>query len=246
MILYDNGFLGQDFCNQTFDWCNGDTEERYLKSLTKQPNDWYYVNKKITYTYNNNGHRSVNVNDLNFDNYVLFTGCSHTEGVGLELETTYPYLISKNLNCDYYNLALSASGIDVLEYNILHWFLQHKKKPKYVFIQWPDHSRFMSVYPGYDHIIPNGSWCETDAEKRFFVSGELTGFFNARKFISLNCITNIIDVPFYTINLTSLATYDNNSFSWKKVDTARDLKHCGIKSHANLAQNLLDHLYKIP
>lgn len=242
MILYKNGFLGQDYCNTIHEFTSGDTEEAFNNNIKTQPEDWYYRNKKITYVYNNNGHRSKNIDDLNFDNYILFTGCSHTEGVGLELETTFPYLISKSLNCDYYNLALSASGIDVLEYNLLHWFHQFNKKPKYVFIQWPDHSRFISVYPGYKHIIPNGSWCTKDEEKRFFVAGESTGFFNARKFISFNLIKNIIDVPILSINLAALCEYDNASLSWRKIDVARDMSHYGIKSHAVLVQNLLENL----
>lgn len=238
MILYASGFLGQDWQNADMEWVNGDTEEVYKKNLCTQPDDWYYKNKKIVYSYNSSGHRCKDIKDLDFDNYILFTGCSHTEGIGLELETTYPYLISKELNCDYYNLALSASGVDTLEYNLLHWFFQFEKKPKYVFIQWPDHSRFISVYPGYKHIIPNGSWCTEESEKKFFVAGESTGFFNARKYISFNLINNVIDVPIITVNLASLQQYNFSSLSWRKLDTARDLAHYGIKSHLCLVDIL--------
>jgi len=242
MILYPSGFIGQDYANCISDFTSGDTEEHYLAALKTQPADWYYANKKITYQYNENGHRCTSIKDLNFDNYILFAGCSHTEGVGLELETSYPYLVSQALGCDYYNLAISASGIDTLEYNIVHWFLQFKKKPKYVFVQWPDHSRFISLYPGYKNILPNGSWCTSTDEKKFFVAGESTGFFNGRKFISTNLIKNIIDVPLITVNLSCMALYDNFSLSWKGIDFARDLGHYGIKSHKVLVDKLLQHL----
>lgn len=242
MILYDSGFLGQDWQNVDMEWVSGDTEELYTKNLSTQPDDWYYKNRKIVYSYNSSGHRCKDIKDLDFDNYILFTGCSHTEGVGLELENTYPYLFSKTLNCDYYNLALSASGIDTLEYNLLHWFFQFKKKPKYVFIQWPDHSRFISLYPGYKHILPNGSWCVEESEKKFFVAGESTGFFNARKYISFNLIKNVVDVPIITVNLAALTQYNFSSLSWRKLDTARDLAHYGIKSHASLVDILKENL----
>jgi len=244
MILYDNGLIGQHFFNCSDEFTSGDSEEQYLKNLQKMPDDWHYRNNKITYTYNSNGHRCKDISELNFDNYILFTGCSHTEGIGLALETSYPYLVSQSLNCDYYNLALSASGVDILEYNLLAWFLKFNKKPKYVFIQWPDHSRFMSLFPGYKHLLPNGSWCTTDEEKRFFVSGESTGFFNARKYITFNLLNEIIDVPKITVNLARLSTYDTHSLSWRKIDLARDLGHLGIKSHHILKNSILENLKK--
>ena len=43
------------------------------------------------------------------DNYILFIGCSHTMGVGLELEKTYPHILSEKLKMDYYNLAVPAT-----------------------------------------------------------------------------------------------------------------------------------------
>lgn len=242
MILYPNGFLGQDYSNTTLEFLPNDSQKTFEKNCITQGEDWYYRNKTITYSFNSNGHRCQEIEDIDFDNYVLFSGCSHTEGTGVELEKTYPYLLAKELNCTYYNLALAASGVDVLEYNLLHWFLTFKKKPKYVFIQWPDHSRFISLYPGYQHILPNGSWCTTEEEKRFFVCGENTGFFNARKYVSFNLIKNIIDVPIATINLSSLAEYDNTSLSWKKMDLARDLSHYGNKSHAKIVEILLQNI----
>lgn len=242
MIIYDNGFIGQSYNNCVTDFTHGDTEEMFLKNSKKQPDDWYYHKNKITYQYNSNGHRCKEIQELDFDNYVLFTGCSHTEGIGLQLETSYPYILSKELGCDYYNLALSASGVDVLEYNLLTWFLKYNKKPKFVFIQWPDHSRFVSLYPGYKNLLPNGSWCSTEEERKFFVSGESTGFFNARKYVSINLIKTIVDVPTITVNLMSLSLYDNKSLSWKKQDYARDLSHFGIKSHISLKDALLENI----
>ena len=68
--------------------------------------------------------------DIDLDNYILVIGCSQTEGIGLKIEDTYPYLLSKNLNCDYYNLGICGTGIDVLNYNLVTWFTKIKKPPK--------------------------------------------------------------------------------------------------------------------
>jgi DNA polymerase III alpha subunit len=56
---------------------------------------------------------NIKIEDIDLNNYILFIGCSHTEGIGLELQTTYPYLVSEELKCDYYNLGLGGTGIDV-------------------------------------------------------------------------------------------------------------------------------------
>jgi len=89
MIIY-NDFLGSDNSNITLDFVGGDSKQQFNKNVLTQPIDWYYHDKKLTYSFNNQGHRSKNFKDIDQDNYILFTGCSHTMGIGLELEKTYP------------------------------------------------------------------------------------------------------------------------------------------------------------
>ena len=62
----------------------------------------------------NNNFTGERAQEIILNNYILFTGCSHTKGVGLALEDTYPYLLAQKLNCDYYNLALGGTGQDVM------------------------------------------------------------------------------------------------------------------------------------
>ena len=96
--------IGNEFSNTTLAYRGLDSEENLHINLASQPNDWYYRNKTITYQYNEYGHRCKSIHDIDLDNYILFAGCSHTEGVGLELETTFPYLVSNQLGNDYYNM----------------------------------------------------------------------------------------------------------------------------------------------
>ena len=62
--------------------------------------------------YNSFGHRCKEIADLDFDNYVLFAGCSHTVGVGVTVKQSYPYRVAKKLKCDYYNLGLGDCVVD--------------------------------------------------------------------------------------------------------------------------------------
>lgn len=244
MILID-GFLGLEKQNNTVYFTGGDELELFERNSKKMPSDWLYHTEEITYAYNNLGHRCNNVDEINLDDYLLFTGCSHTEGIGLKLEKTYPYLTAKELECDYYNLSMAGTGFDVLEYNLIMWLSKIKKKPKAVVIQWPDHSRFVSLYPGYNNLIQSGRWMTDVNITRFMAISEELGVVHARKQITRNLLKNIIDVPLIEINFTQHSGYSNDSLWLKLVDYARDLCHSGIKSHENATKSLTEHIREV-
>jgi hypothetical protein len=237
-----NDFLCGMCREKTVPFTGSDDKDRFSKSLREQPDDWIYRNKKVRYYYNKHGFRCKNFDEIDLDNYIIFTGCSHTEGVGLALEDTFSYKVSNHLKTDYVNLAIGGTGLDVLEYNLVTWFLKFKKKPKCVFIQWPDHSRYAGVFPKYEHIISIGSWRQEPTFKDFMVAGETSGFFCGRKYLTTKLLSNIIDVPIYSIQFTSLSSYQTYDLFIKKIDTARDLVHAGIKSNENTAKQIIDQL----
>ena len=236
MKFYDD-FIGDEFCNTTVNFAGGDEEDRFIFNLGTQPEDWYYRNIDITYKFNKHGHRCKNINELDLDNYILISGCSHTQGVGLELETTYAYLLSQKLNCDYYNMAIPAAGADVVQHNILNWYYSIPKKPKLIIIQWPDHSRFMSYNPEYQNLIPRGTW-QKDDTRRFIVNCDEYGAFYARKKLITDLLNNVIDVPLIRFNYGGQVGYDADPIKMRKLDVARDLSHSGIKSHAAVTDML--------
>jgi len=241
-MIISNNFVGCKFKNQILSFCSSDTLEKYENNLQLQPEDWYYRSHSIEYRYNDNGHRTKEIKDLDFDNYVLYTGCSHTEGIGLELEKTYPYLLSKLLEVDYYNMAVEGTGIDVVEYNLLTWFAKFTKKPKLVIIQWPDHSRFLSQYPGYENFIPNGTWIKEENIEKFIAASEISGFYNARKNISYRLLHSVLSVPIVGVYMSSLASYDSTSVAVRRFDKARDMQHSGILTNADIANRILGHI----
>ena len=136
MLSINNGFLGHHPNYHNVKFHGSDSKEVFEHNLKIQPNDWYYRTHEITYDRNSNGHRCKEIKDINLDNYILFAGCSHTEGVGLELEKTYPYLLAQKMKCDYYNLAVGGTGVDVLNHNIVSWFAKIKQPPKLLIVQW--------------------------------------------------------------------------------------------------------------
>lgn len=241
-MKFIENFLGGHTISETTEWVGGDLQEQYSENVLNQPNNWYYKNKKITYSFNKYGHRCKDIEDIDLSNYILVLGCSHTVGVGLELKKTFPYLIANELQCDYYNLSLSATGIDVIEYNLLTWLRRVNKSPKAIIIQWPDHTRFASYFPGHENIVEKGAWTEDIDNMKLIVNSEEVGFFNARKLLTLNLIKNIATCPVISCIFSSQAVFDPYNLYLRRIDKARDLNHAGIKSHKNWAKLLLQEL----
>lgn len=245
MILH-NDFLGLNEPNVILPFLSGDTKERYEENLKVASDDWYYRNIGINYHLNENGHRSKSLQDLNQSNYILYTGCSHTTGIGLELEKSYPYIVSTNLGCDYYNISIPGVGIDVLEYNLLTWFSKIHQKPKVVVIQMPDHTRYCThnTYISTKFFVETGAWTKDESELKLLVNSDDVGFFNARKHFTYENLKNVIDVPIILFNVDGQNNV-NDGLKMRKRDLARDLKHFGIKSNAELAVDMTNHIKSI-
>ena len=253
MKLY-NFLLGQDLYEpylqndgySYLEYASNDTFELYNENEKHQPHDWYYRNKTINYRYNKYGHRSKNIEELDFDNYCLFIGCSQTEGIGLELENTYPYLLSKNLNCDYYNLGMSGSGMDVVLYNLITWYNQFKKPPKYTIIQFPDDTRFLSQREGYKNYITNGTWDKEEEVSKFIAAVDLSGYNNMRRELCYKLIENTAKnlIPIRDKNIFRYG-HSKYALTIRKKDKARDLVHSGIESQKLLVDEILVYIKEI-
>lgn len=241
MKLYDSGFIGFDDASTIREWSGGDVQEKFRTHCETLPDTWYYRNASITYNINENGHRSKKLSELNLDNYLLFLGCSITEGVGLEQSKTYAAVLSKKLGCDYYNMGLGATGIDVITHNLMIWFATIPKKPKAVVIQWPDFTRNLTG-SSVENLETRGMWQNNEDYNRFVDLGISLEFFSAKKLLTRNLIKRIITVPTVEFGLNNIIPLHDDVLSIKRIDLARDLGHPGIKSNENFAEVLYDHL----
>jgi hypothetical protein len=249
MYSLNNDFLGYHPSKHNVNFSGSDTEELYQQNLKTQPNDWYYRTNQISYVRNSNGHRCKDIEDIDLDNYILFTGCSHTEGIGLKLEDTYPYLMSKKLNIDYYNLAIGGSGIDTLSYNLMTWFSTVKKKPKFVVLQWTYHNRFVAntiIDKNTDNYELYGSWSTNNDVQNMLVSGDLCGYFEVKRDMMRILLKNVIDCPIIEV------AYPNARFNpnihglpvamYNKDYDARDYIHAGVDANIRYSEFILTKL----
>lgn len=191
----------------------------------------------IDYNYNNLGHRCQNVDDIDLNNYILFTGCSHTEGYGLPLEKSYPFLTSKKLGLDYYNLALSGTGFDVVFHNLMIW-VQIYKKPKCLVIQYPNSARFSIIKE--NNIQQVGSWTTDNKLQSFLIDGEESGFFGFRNKSYIKILEKIVDNPIIKLSFDNIIPIDKAATLIRKMDYAIDNLHFGPVTHMNVADIVSD------
>jgi hypothetical protein len=249
MLSLNNDFLGYHPTEHTVKFSSSDSEGLYNKNLKSKSIDWYYRTNVLSYLRNSNGHRCREILDINLDNYILFVGCSVTEGIGLELEKTYPYLISKSLGCDYYNLGVGGTGIDVLMHNLITWFSTVKQKPKLVILQWPGHVRFISNYtakhsdgrPEINEYMSYGAWSTEEGVDKFLIAGHDIGFFDTRRTMTHNLIKNVITCPIIEVAYKNAKFHEDIIVLDRiKTDYARDLLHSGILSNIKYASIITD------
>lgn len=247
MLLLNNDFIGHEPSEHNVLFSGSDTEELYNQHLKSKSIDWYYRTNPISYIRNSNGHRCKEIKDIDLTNYILYAGCSHTEGIGLELENTYPYLLSKSLNCDYYNLSVGGSGIDVILHNLIVWFGTVKQKPKLVVIQWPywaRYSRFANE-PINETLRTNPITVVGGFADPTLMEGEGVHYFKSIEHLARIKINYIIDVPMFNVGLSYYPSFLDDDFSiFDKLDSARDF-HMGIESHKNLASKLYNRIKPI-
>jgi hypothetical protein len=249
MQLYSNNLIGHHPSNQNQLFSGSDNEESYKQNLKTKPIDWYYRTANISYNRNSFGHRCKEVSEVDLDNYILFAGCSFTEGYGLEIEKTYPYIVSNLFNCDYYNLAVGGIGNDAVFHNIFVWLCSQQKKPKAIVLQWPYTERCITIAEDSSEmtvdrdtriitIAPTNS--DPIHQKFISISDEINYFktvelLNKQK---INHLRNEFKIPIIEIRLRDEITfYDENIVFFLNIDYARD-NHYGMESHRVFCKSL--------
>ena len=249
--IYKNGLLGYIFTHHNENFSGSDHEKKFNINLKIMGPEWYYADKsKVTYNRNKYGHRSPPLNSLDLDNYILVTGCSHTEGIGLEEDKRYGNLLAKYLNANFYNLALGGTGQDAVFYNLLQWKLNVPKSPKLLVYQVPTDGRFLKYNddPHDKHVYsPLGIWSTNFGAEKFVSYGDLIdlNYWETQKTLILSVITKMFDCPIITLNYNSalknpLIPKYKNDLEWDFEDIARDCSHPGINSHKKIADQIFE------
>jgi len=232
--LINNFSAYPQYAGQTLNWLTADTKDRYNKNLKHHrdeldKNGW--IDTSIEYSFNKYGFRSDEFID---DNAIMFLGCSHTVGIGLNREDTYADIVAKELNLKHYNLAIGGGSNDSAFRIGQYWI--PKIKPKLVVLISPTLERFEILYnKSFIQLLPK---C---------IPPNLTKFYNIwcsnnhnlecnklKNQLALQFITEQAGCKFVCIEITDIIIPETT------IDYARDLMHFGVESNKGSARILLE------
>lgn len=230
--------------NKEFKWWPCDDEETY------DPINNAYGPNDIVYKFNGHGFRCDDF-DVNSDKRILFLGCSHTNGIGLPLEHTWPYILLNHIkketgyNIPFWTLATGGVGLDT-EVRLYHQY-GLKLKPQLVFAYFPEYRR--ELYYGDDnylsafnssHPITNFDYIPYIADSRVIKYETEKNMCFLDTMLKLNNTTMIHN--YWSVTNHKTDVYDefqikhhiNLTFDRK----ARDKLHCGQASHIKFANQI--------
>lgn len=150
--------------------------------------------------FNSRGHRCKELEEINLHNYFLFAGDNVGLGLDKDVTETYPYIVSKALKTDYYNLCVFNGGVDCLRYNLLTWLNKNKEKPRAIIVSY----EFLNSVIVSDHNFENLKSCDLDdiITQDLLSMAQDTGFFKMRNYLADKLITRLINIPIFQINFS--------------------------------------------
>lgn len=219
------------YANKTIDWLTMDTQELFNKNVNRKKDlliENGFIDRKITYRFNQAGFRS---DEFSNEEGIVFLGCSHTVGIGLPYEQTWPYLISKKLGKKCYNLAIGGGSND-LAFRMAYNYIPKLKPPIVVFLV--THNTRLEILDknneSFSFFGPGSSPFKNDKFYETWLMNETN--LNANLLKNLLAIENICDK-----NNARFIAIDESEMP--RLDLARDLAHRGTRSNREFAKNVL-------
>jgi hypothetical protein len=204
---------------------NKETNWLDLDSPENQDKNW---TTPITYKFNAQGFRTHDLLACTNKQVNIALGCSHTMGIGLPIEMTWPSIIEEQTQIVTLNLGLGSGTTDTVSRiltNVCGMFSIHT-----VYILWPSKNRF-ELYSD-DQIItvlPHSALLE---HIWFMEDGSTEQRFNKNQSI----VNNLQKLHGFNLKSMNSEPFTN----WVVGnDRARDQTHAGYQSNLNLANMFL-------
>jgi hypothetical protein len=219
---------------KTLYWDTYDNEETYLTNLQspekkQQLSDLKYINTVIEYQFNSHGFRTGEF-DRPID--VACFGCSFTMGTGVALHHTWPTQLSMFANLNVANLGHAGSSNDTA-YRMADHYLKYLRPQYAVWVQTDQHR--LEVLDDANDLCVNILASNTDNlySNNLFIKTWLTSDINSDLNLSKNtrafiCLCQELDIVPVIVSRDQIP----------KIDFARDLRHPGQKSYAELAMKI--------
>lgn len=208
--------------------------------LSDNPNFSGYNNQydcPISYDFNFAGHRTPK--EFDETNHFLVVGGSHTFGIGVPEDKSWPAVIAKTLNMDYYNLSLPGLPHDINISNLL-WYLS-TYSPKFILWEWIKDERNYLILPHDEMILPilpthvkkYEEIFKLNGLSEFFVYSNEIGYNKSRRRMHEMTLENIS-------NMHKVYQFDfDKDFEINSIDLGRDGEHYGVDTHKSIAGLLI-------
>lgn len=225
--------------NSEYDWIATDSWHTYQENLKSRYNDLEvngWIDANITYKFNSHGFRC---NDFSDQPSIVFLGCSHTFGVGLPVDNTWPFIVASSLNLKCYNLGIPGGSNDTA-FRLSYYWLE-RINPAVVVLCLIEPSRF-ELIDNQSIIRFNPSFVSIPTVEQHYkdfyktwVSTDCNPELNKEKnVLAITQICNRLNIE--------LKVFDSSYFVDSKVDVARDLSHAGTVTNKNFANYVLTNL----
>lgn len=220
-----------DFANQELDWFPMDSELTYYKNLEYkrfEMEKYGWIGSNFTYKFNSHGFRGDEFN-TGAGTSIMTLGCSHAMGIGLPLENTWTYLVTKRMGLKNFNLSIGGGSND-LAFRLAHnWIRQLKPKLVIFMITHSTRLEVLDSYNSHQYNIDNDIDNNKDLLWKRWIVNEVNSNMNAIK--NTMAIQHLCDSQKIKLILTT-------HMVGKEVDFARDLSHAGIKTNEIIADNI--------
>ena len=123
--------------NTTSLFLGGDSVELFEINSKLLSDDWMYKHVPVEYRFNNDGLRmDKNISDVIKNDYFLFSGTSFGMCLGINLEDTIPYKISKKLNMDFINFTGTTFSNKLQTISFFNLLKSNLPLPKIIIMDW--------------------------------------------------------------------------------------------------------------
>jgi hypothetical protein len=149
-----NRYALDDQGNRIVHFSGEDKPELFENNLDKQPADWHYRHKQVTYRCNSRFYRCAEWDTVDWASSVVLFGCSQVQGQGLAEDETISEQLAQLLGRPVINLGVGGSG---MMYNLHNSLLLMKNFPTpwAVVQQWPNADR---IHVFSDYLMTMGPW----------------------------------------------------------------------------------------
>lgn len=183
------------------------------------------------YTYNELGYRGDSIKE---DIKMLAVGCSHTEGIGLNDNETWPDYLAKSLNLKHINMGFTGRSNDYISRTVNDYIAKINPKVVIVMYTYPSRREYWTKYGPQPYAINSWGYFEDypDKHKAFTeLNSEESDYNNwLKNHLLITHICQKHNVPLI---------WDGTFLNYNYTDSNQFISDYNIDNgkHANAAQN---------